>query len=130
VIEGGYMSENPSKLPERTGKPNDLMAWLREFLAQFGLAWKLFWDERVPFSTKLIPLLTLVYLFLPFDLVPDAFLGFGQMDDLVLLLVGLRVFISLCPKELVDEYKSPTILEKDEDELIPDDATIIDVEVE
>ena len=83
------MSENPSRLPERTGKVNELMVWLREFFSQFQLAWRLFWDERVPFGTKLIPLLTLFYLVMPIDLVPDAFLGVGQVDDLVLLLVGL-----------------------------------------
>jgi len=62
--------------------------------------------------------------------VPDAFLGVGQMDDLVLLLVGLRVFISLCPLELVDEHRQSFTVGKNEDELISDGATIIDLEVE
>jgi uncharacterized membrane protein YkvA (DUF1232 family) len=124
------MPENSSQLPERSGKPNELLAWLREFFSQFGLAWKLFWDERVPFGTKIVPLLTLFYLIMPIDLVPDAFLGAGQMDDLVLLLVGLRVFISLCPLELVEEHKTKFNVARDAGEtLIPDDAPIIDVEV-
>ena len=124
------MPRNPSQLPERSGKPNELMAWLREFFSQFGLAWRLFWDERVPFVTKLVPLLTLIYLVMPIDLIPDAFLGVGQMDDLVLLLVGLRVFISLCPLELVDEHKKSFTVGKVDSELIPEDATIIDLEVD
>ncbi len=124
------MPDNSTKLPERSGRPNELMAWLREFFSQFGLAWKLFWDDRVPFGIKIVPLLTLFYVLMPLDLVPDAFLGVGQMDDLVLLLVGLRVFISLCPFELVDEHKKAFNLGKVEGELIPDDATIIDVEVD
>ena len=124
------MPENPSKLPERSGKTNELMAWLREFFSQFGLAWRLFWDERVPFGTKVVPLLTLFYLLMPLDLVPDAFLGVGQMDDLVILLVGLRVFISLCPLELVDEHKNAFNDGQVDSELIPEDATIIDLEVD
>ena len=124
------MPEDPTKLPERSGKPNELMAWLREFFSQFGLAWKLFWDDRVPFGTKIVPLLTLFYLLMPIDLVPDAFLGVGQMDDLVILLVGLRIFISLCPLELVDEHKHAFNYGKDEEDLIPNDAMIIDVKVD
>ena len=112
------MPENPSRLPERTGKGNELMVWLREFFSQFQLAWRLFWDERVPFGTKLIPLLTLFYLVMPIDLVPDAFLGVGQVDDLVLLLVGLRVFISLCPLVLVDEHRQAFGIGQDNQELI------------
>jgi uncharacterized membrane protein YkvA (DUF1232 family) len=124
------MPENSSRLPERSGKPNELLAWLREFFSQFGLAWNLFWDERVPFGTKIVPLLTLFYLIMPIDLVPDAFLGAGQMDDLVLLLVGLRLFISLCPLELVEEHKTKFNVVRDAEEtLIPEDAPIIDVEV-
>jgi uncharacterized membrane protein YkvA (DUF1232 family) len=124
------MPENLSQLPERSGKTNDLLAWLREFFAQFGLAWQLFWDERVPFSTKLVPLLTLFYLLMPIDLVPDTFLGVGQVDDIVLLLVGLRVFISLCPLELVDEHRKVFNSGNNDVTLIPDDATIIDLEAD
>jgi uncharacterized membrane protein YkvA (DUF1232 family) len=124
------MPENQSRLPERSGKTNELMAWLREFFSQFGLAWRLFWDERVPFGTKLVPLLTLFYLIMPIDLVPDAFLGMGQMDDLVLLLVGLRVFISLCPTDLVNEHRKVFGFGDKDDVFIPDDVTIIDLDAQ
>ncbi|MDF1514589.1 MAG: DUF1232 domain-containing protein [Anaerolineae bacterium] len=124
------MSDNSSKLPERSGKTNELLVWLREFFSQFQLAWRLFWDDRVPFSTKLVPLLTLFYLVMPVDLVPDAFLGIGQVDDLVLLLVGLRVFISLCPLALVDEHRQAFTPKQDLDELVPEGVTIIDLEPE
>lgn len=124
------MPQKINHLPERSEKPKDMLAWLREFFSQFGLAWQLFWDERVPFSTKLVPLLTILYLFVPIDLVPDAFFGVGQVDDLVILLVGLRFFISLCPLELVDEYKHQSNHEKVDTEIIPEDATIIDLDVD
>ena len=67
---------------------------------------------------------------MPIDLVPDAFLGIGQVDDLVLLLVGMRVFISLCPLPLVDEYRKAFNDGDDVDALIPEDVTIIDLEAE
>jgi uncharacterized membrane protein YkvA (DUF1232 family) len=82
----------------------DQVGWLREFLRHFELAWQLLWDNRVPFTTKLVPMLAAFYLVSPIDFIPDALLGIGQVDDLVLVLVGLRMFISLCPPEIVSEY--------------------------
>ena len=58
----------------------------------------------MPFTTKLVPLLAAVYLVSPIDFIPDTLLGIGQVDDLVLVLMGLRMFISLCPPEIVSEY--------------------------
>jgi len=75
----------------------ELLGWLKEFLSQFRVAWNLLWDSRVPLTTKLVPLLMVLYLLMPIDIIPDALLGLGQVDDLVLVLVGLRMFISLSP---------------------------------
>jgi uncharacterized membrane protein YkvA (DUF1232 family) len=46
----------------------------------------------------------LAYLILPTDFLPDVFLGFGQIDDLVVILLGLRWFLRLCPAEVVQEH--------------------------
>jgi uncharacterized membrane protein YkvA (DUF1232 family) len=93
---------------ERSDRDSDRereqVGWLREFLRHFELAWQLLWDNRVPLSTKLVPLLAALYVVSPFDLIPDALLGIGQVDDLVLVLLGMRMFISLCPPEIVSEY--------------------------
>ena len=89
----------------RGEQERELLGWLREFLLQFELAWKLLWDKRVSGFTKLVPLATLVYLFLPIDLLPDPVLGLGQVDDLVMILLGLRMFISLCPPDVVAELE-------------------------
>ena len=109
----------------RDQQEREMVGWLREFFTQFELAWKLLWDERVPLPTKLVPLLTVAYLILPFDFVPDVAIGFGQVDDLVILLVGLRMFISLCPPAIVAQYSrlahrgdAPDIWEVSEDNII------------
>jgi len=45
------------------------------------------------------------YLISPFDLVPDFFLPLlGRVDDLAVLIVGARWFISLCPPDVVQEH--------------------------
>jgi uncharacterized membrane protein YkvA (DUF1232 family) len=53
---------------------------------------------------KLIPLGAVLYIVLPADLVPDLFLGFGQLDDLGVFLLSLKTFISMCPLEIVQRH--------------------------
>ncbi|MGC9347208.1 MAG: YkvA family protein [Anaerolineae bacterium] len=124
------MTERDSHPPERRSeRSKDQIGWLKEFFSQFEVAWKLFWDRRVPISTKLVPLLTLVYLLSPVDIVPDVVPGLGQVDDLMILLVGLRLFISLSPAAVVAEYEklSGRVTQEEKDW---DEAEIIDLEPE
>ena len=74
---------------------------LPKFLKLFS---RLFKDPRVSLAPKLVPLGVLGYLILPVDLLPDVLLGLGQLDDLVVLLLGLRLFLRLCPPEVVQEH--------------------------
>ena len=74
---------------------------LPNFLKLFS---RLVRDPRVALGSKLVPLGVLGYLILPVDLLPDVFLVLGQIDDLVVILLGLRLFIRLCPPEVVQEH--------------------------
>ena len=76
-----------------------------ELLKSFRLAWRLLRDRRVPFVAKLIPLVVVVYVLSPFDLVPDVLLGLGQLDDLTLLILGTQVFIAVCPSAVVQSHR-------------------------
>jgi uncharacterized membrane protein YkvA (DUF1232 family) len=73
-------------------------------IRQFRLAWRLLWDPRVSGGAKLVPILALLYIFSPIDFVPDWFLGFGQLDDLGVLLAGVRLFTGLVPDEIVLQH--------------------------
>ncbi len=79
--------------------------WLSLFNS-FRIAWRLLWDGRVPFSVKLIPLLTVLYILSPIDLVPDVVVGLGQLDDVAILLLGVRLFIALSPKDIVERLRA------------------------
>lgn len=70
------------------------------------VAWRLWRDGAVPWWTKTIPLLAVGYLLFPMDLLADPMLGLGQLDDLAILLLGLRLFISACPAERVQWYRA------------------------
>jgi len=75
---------------------------------QARLGWRLLRDPLVPGWTKLVPLGAVLYVLLPADLIPDIFLGFGQLDDLGVLLLGLRAFIFLCPRTAVQRQQTAT----------------------
>ena len=61
-------------------------------------------DPRVSLSPKLILLAVLAYVILPGDLVPDFLLGLGQVDDLLVIFLGLNLFLRLCPRAIVREH--------------------------
>jgi len=75
-----------------------------EAIVQARLVWRLLWDARVPWPTKLLVPATLGYILFLIDLIPDVFLGLGQLDDLAILLLGMRLFVSACPAAVVEEH--------------------------
>jgi uncharacterized membrane protein YkvA (DUF1232 family) len=74
---------------------------LPNFLKLFS---RLMADQRVALRVKLVPLGVFAYLLLPADLMPDMLPGFGQVDDIVVILLGLRFFLRLCPPEIIHEH--------------------------
>ncbi|MGE0823325.1 MAG: YkvA family protein [Candidatus Binatia bacterium] len=68
------------------------------------LYWQLFNDQRVPLRAKAILIAAVVYLLSPFDFIPELLTPiFGVVDDIAVLLIAARWFISLCPPEVVEE---------------------------
>ena len=74
-------------------------------LGQVRLAWRLWRDKRVPWLTKLIPVAGLAYLVVPFDFLADPMLGLGQLDDVGVILLAVKAFVSLCPAALVAQHR-------------------------
>jgi uncharacterized membrane protein YkvA (DUF1232 family) len=70
----------------------------------FKLFARLVRDPRVPSGAKLLLVGILGYLIFPADLVPDFLPGFGQLDDVAVVLGGLKLFLGLCPSEVVQQH--------------------------
>lgn len=70
------------------------------------LASRLLREPRVPHRAKAVPLLALLYLVSPLDLIPDALLVLGQVDDLSLLLAAFGAFSRLCPAAAVAFHRA------------------------
>lgn len=98
------MSEDRHPIQIPPDDTNAMLAWLQDVARQARLAWRLFWDRRVPVWTKLIPPAALGYVLFPVDIIPDVALGLGQLDDVAVLLIGVKLFIELAPPDVVREH--------------------------
>ena len=78
---------------------------LRQLLRSGRLGLRLLRDDRVPLYAKAVVGLSLAYVVLPFDFLPDLIPGLGQLDDLAALAAGVSLFIRLCPPEVVEEHE-------------------------
>jgi uncharacterized membrane protein YkvA (DUF1232 family) len=119
------MSEdrNDSNAGRRAADP----AFWRELWNQARLVYHLMRDPEVPFYLKLLPLAALAYVIFPADLAPDLVPVLGQIDDLMALLVGAKVFVEMAPPHVVERYQRGFDA-PDEDPLR--DAIIVDAEHE
>lgn len=81
------------------------MQMFKSILDQLRLSWRLLRDPRVPLYIKAVPFLPLLYVLSPLDFIPDFIPILGQLDDLTILLLGLRAMEMLAPPELVQEHR-------------------------
>ena len=88
-----------------TSKPTRGLGDVLGIFRELRISWRLFRDSRVSPFLKVIPVLSLAYLLWPADLLPDLILGLGQLDDVAVIVLGLRLFTALCPAQLVREHR-------------------------
>lgn len=63
-------------------------------------------DPRMPWTAKAVIVLVLAYAFSPIDLIPDFIPVLGQLDDLVLVPLGIALAIKLTPPEVLAEARA------------------------
>jgi len=97
-----------SRGPGTTWPPLQLgmrgLRFLREVPHFVQLYWRLLRDGRVSIWPKALLLLSFLYLLSPVDIIPDVIPFIGGIDDLVLLIVVCRLFVYLCPPDVVREH--------------------------
>ena len=62
--------------------------------------WKLSRDPRTPRGAKWVALATIAYAASPIDLIPDFIPVLGQLDDLVIVPLGVALAVRLTPAPL------------------------------
>jgi len=115
--------------------PSNVTSGRTNIVRHLRLVWRLLTDKRVsPWLKGLIPALALAYLLLPLDLVADFFPVLGQLDDLAVLLLGMQLFIELCPKGIVQEHlhgaPDPSIAAKADGDVVDASYRVIEEDEE
>lgn len=62
-------------------------------------------DPRIPFTARVVVVVTVAYAFSPIDLIPDFIPVLGYLDDLLLLPIGIWLSIKLIPEEVLRKYR-------------------------
>jgi uncharacterized membrane protein YkvA (DUF1232 family) len=71
-------------------------------LRDLAVSWKLLLDPTVPGLLKIVlPVGALIYWFSPLDIIPGM-----PVDDIAILLLAARLFVSLAPRESVNRAYS------------------------
>jgi len=78
------------------------------------LAWRVVRDDRIPMWIRGGLVGTAAYLVLPFDLIPDWIPVLGQMDDLLVMTIGVRMLLRRVPEPILTEHwdGDPQLLSK------------------
>ncbi len=70
-------------------------------LATYLIAlWKLFQHPETPRAAKLVAIAVIAYAVSPIDLIPDFIPVLGQLDELILLPMGVALAMRLTPRPL------------------------------
>jgi uncharacterized membrane protein YkvA (DUF1232 family) len=78
----------------------------QEIWQNLQLAVRLYGDPRVSIVLKaMAPVVALAYVIMPVDLLPDFIPVLGQLDEVAIILLLVRLFISLAPPEVVAEHR-------------------------
>jgi uncharacterized membrane protein YkvA (DUF1232 family) len=80
------------------------LRFLRHLPNFVRLYWRLFWDARVSIWPKALLLLGFLYLVSPINFLLDVVPILGEVNDLVVLIVVCRLFMYMCPREVVQEH--------------------------
>ena len=95
-VDLDQIAQDVEVVQKQTGLTRSMWQHLR-------LVAKMFVSRDVPLFLKLIPVAAAIYILSPLDFVPDVIPVMGQLDDIGILLLGMKMFIDLSPKHVVDD---------------------------
>jgi Zn-dependent protease with chaperone function len=105
------------------------MGFLYELVNHLRLTWRLFWDDDVRWWHRVVFVVPIVYLLIPFryDLLADLAPVVGLLDDWLLMVLCSYVFTLVCPRRVVRRHRGAIALSDPDpsvrDRARSDDAT-------
>jgi uncharacterized membrane protein YkvA (DUF1232 family) len=123
-------AENMASDPQN--ETNKRPRTLSELFENAQIAWKLIRDPRLsPWIRFGLPLLAGAYLLMPIDIIPDVFLGLGQLDDLAVIWIAMQLLLRFAPDDIVSQYRSgakagPAKQQQSTDDVIDGNYRVVD----
>lgn len=72
---------------------------------EFRLYIRLFRDRRTPMISKILMILTLVYLISPIDIIPDFIPFAGWVDEIIIIPLLFYIATLFIPKDVIEENR-------------------------
>lgn len=63
-------------------------------------------DPRTPMAARLLALAVAAYALSPIDLIPDFIPVLGQLDDLIIVPLGIALVLRMIPPPLMSEFRA------------------------
>jgi uncharacterized membrane protein YkvA (DUF1232 family) len=82
-----------------------LRRWARQLKAEVYALYLAYRDPRTPWYAKIVAALVVGYAFSPLDLIPDFIPVLGQLDDLVLVPLGIALARRLIPPAVMADSR-------------------------
>ena len=99
--------------------------WLiKTLLFDLGVAVRLLREPAVSVAAKAVIPLGLLYVISPIDVLPDFLPVLGQLDDLALAFVALKLFVRLCPPAAVAFHRAAALAKRPFTTMSPGDVVI------
>ena len=74
------------------------------FRAKLKCGWRVFRDPETPVAAKCVLPAVLAYLAMPLDLIPDFIPVLGQLDDLLVVALGLGLVLLMTPRHVIEDH--------------------------
>lgn len=84
-----------------SAKPSWIRRWSHDALRDLVALWLAGSEPRVPWYVKLLRFAIAAYAVSPVDLIPDILPGFGFVDDLVLVPLGVLLATRMIPADVL-----------------------------
>lgn len=81
------------------------------FTKKLRLAGRVLTDRRVSWALRLFAMILVLYLAMPFDIIPDFIPVIGYADDLIVVILGTTLLLKSMRREVLEEQVSRLELE-------------------
>lgn len=102
LVEQTEMEKSPSILIR-------FRQWIRNVFIQLDTLWLAIRDARVSLLAKALAFVTLAYAVSPIDLIPDFIPVLGQLDDMIIVPLGIALSLRLIAPEIRQELRAKVI---------------------